>query len=232
MHIRYQKLIHRYTSSTEDTHQILNIPDWQIESGEQILIRGVSGSGKTTLFNITAGLMKPTAGTVWFDDQSLYSLPEAKRDRFRAQHIGYVFQTHLLMTTLSALENVVMPVAFANQTPPSTWDSQARKFLERVGLGDHLDYLPAKMSTGQRMRVTVARALVTHPKIILADEPTASLDSESANAVMDLIQEICQESGATLLVSSHDPALSMRFSNRLSLQNGTLAHEEQIHHGL
>jgi len=228
MRIRYQKLIHTYSSPSSEPRQILDIPEWEIGPGQQILIRGVSGSGKTTLFNITAGLMQPTSGTIWFDDTSLYSLPEAKRDQFRARHIGYVFQTHYLLNTLSAIENVVMPLAFAKQSPKTDWKPQAKQFLQRVGLGNHLDYLPAKMSTGQRMRVAVARALVSKPDLILADEPTASLDESSANQVMDLIQEICKETDATLLVSSHDPALYDRFINIMDLHNGKLELEEQI----
>ncbi len=228
MKIRYSQLIHQYPSPSAEPRKVLDISDWTIDEGEQLLIRGISGSGKTTLFNITAGLMQPTSGMVWFDNTNLYDLAEAKRDQFRAQHIGYVFQTHYLMNTLTAIDNVIMPLAFAKTQPKSAWRSIAQPLLERVGLGDHLNYLPAKLSTGQRMRVAVARALVSKPSLILADEPTASLDETSATSVMDLLQDICNETNATLLVNSHDPSIYDRFTSIVNLSHGKLAFEGTV----
>lgn len=222
MQIKLDKLTHTYNQPSTMAREVLNIPQWAIGAGEQILVRGVSGSGKTTLFNIVAGLLKPTTGTVTYGDTSVYTLSEAQRDRFRAQHIGYIFQTHYLLNTLSALENVEMPMAFAKRIPQSQWRSTARDLLTQVGLGEHLNHRPSQLSTGQRMRVAVVRALVNQPRVVLADEPTASLDEDSATTVMDLIQETCVANNAILLVSSHDPALTDRFATVVNLTAGEL----------
>ena len=226
MQITFENLIHIYKSPTAEAHKVLDIPQWCIHPGDQILVRGVSGSGKTTLFNIAAGLMHPTEGTVWYDKTSLYGMSEALRDRFRAQNIGYIFQTHYLLNTLTAIENVIMPIAFAGETPRSQWHQTAQQLLEPVGLADFANYRPAQLSTGQRMRVAVARALANHPGLILADEPTASLDQASAEAVMDFIQATCEAHQATLLVASHDPALLDRFDQVANLQSGHLSFTE------
>lgn len=222
MRIKFEKITHHYQSSTHSSRQVINISHWEIDTGEQILVRGVSGSGKTTLFNITAGLLQPTTGMVYYDATSMFSLSEAQRDRFRAQHIGYIFQTHYLLNTLNALENVVMPMAFAKILPKSQWHERATDLLSQVGLGDFLYHRPAQLSTGQRMRVAVVRALVNKPHVVLADEPTASLDAESAETVMELIQSTCSLNNAILLVSSHDPALTSRFKTVINLDAGAL----------
>ena len=227
MIIRLQGVSHTYKTPTGDARIVLRLDDWTLTSGDQVLLRGVSGSGKTTLFNIAAGLLRPTQGAVWFDQTSLYKLPEQTRDRFRARMIGYIFQTHHLLPQLSALENVVMPMAFARKTAPKTWRPDAARLLERVGLGDYVDYHPAQLSTGQRLRAAVARALATQPPLVLADEPTAALDPENSQLVIDLLETVCRENNAILLVASHDPALSARFTQEVHLQAGRLSGDIQ-----
>jgi putative ABC transport system ATP-binding protein len=182
----------------------------------------VSGSGKTTLLNILAGLLTPTRGEVHLDETALFRLSEAGRDRFRAQHVGYVFQNHNLLNALTALENVIMPMMFAAKLPPQQRRPRARRLLEVIGLGDAANRHPAQLSAGQRMRVAVARALANRPEIMLADEPTAALDQDSAHVVMDLIQQTCREEGASLLVASHDPALACRFDAVVHLRAGSI----------
>ena len=226
MDLHFQTLKHIYRSPAAEARPVLDIPNWRIPNGAQILLKGVSGSGKTTLFNIAAGLMHPTEGQVLYGEQSLYALPEAKRDRFRAQHIGYVFQNHYLLPTLTALENVMMPLAFAN-VPRKQWRGRAGEMLDRMGLIDHLHYHPAKLSTGQRLRVAIARALVNNPAVLLADEPTAALDTDAAEGVMDTIQSICRTNNAILVVASHDPALDKRFNTLVHLANHVLTIEER-----
>jgi ABC-type lipoprotein export system ATPase subunit len=218
----FKNLKHVYKSPAGDARLILDIPEWTIPTGSQILLKGVSGSGKTTLFNITAGLLHPTEGEVRYGSQSLYALSEAKRDRFRAQHTGYVFQNHYLLPTLTALENVVMPLAFANNLPRKQWRPKASEILTQLGLEEHLHYHPAKLSTGQRLRVAIARAMVSQPKVLLADEPTAALDSDSAITVMDRMQEVCRTHQSILIVASHDPALESRFDTIAHLANHTV----------
>jgi ABC-type lipoprotein export system ATPase subunit len=194
------------------------IEQWCIEGGQQVLMRGVSGSGKTTLLNIMAGLLQPSSGEVYLGEQGLYQLAEAERDRFRAGQIGYAFQNHLLLPAWSALENVMLPLRFAGRFPEREWRSRATALLEQVGLGAYLDYRPRQLSTGQRLRVGIARALVNQPALVLADEPTAALDASAGEAVIRLLQGVCAESGATLILASHDPALDAYFPLQLQVQ--------------
>lgn len=223
MILKLQNLVHIYKSPASVDRRVLDIPQWELAAGQQMLLRGVSGSGKTTLFNIISGLLVPTEGDVWLDQQSLYQLDSAQRDRFRAQTIGYIFQTHHLLAPLTALENVVMPMAFARKYPRSEWKKRAQTLLDRVELADYGRYRPAQMSTGQRLRVAVARALANQPPLLLADEPTAALDSAAVNTVMDLIQQTCRENNTTLIVASHDPALNDRFAVTAHLEAGHLS---------
>lgn len=222
MSIHIDHLTHTYRSAAADERPVLDIERWHIEPGEQILLRGVSGSGKTTLFNVMTGLLQPTQGQVWYDDLSLYSLSEAERDRFRARNIGYIFQNHFLLETMTAAENVEMPLAFARQSAPAQRQRRAQELLGQVGLAERLTYYPRQLSTGQRMRVAIARALANQPKVLFADEPTAALDETSSETAMNLIQATCRENNAILIVASHDPALTQRLSAIVDLQAGQI----------
>lgn len=222
MHIRIENLRHVYTSNGLEPRRILDIEEWNFAPGAQVLLRGISGSGKTTLLNILAGLLAPTSGTVWFDQQSLYALREDQRDDLRAFWVGYVFQMHFLVPTLSALENLEMPLIFSGKARGYQQRKLAQEMLNKVGLLPLRHHRPAQLSTGQRQRIAVARALIHQPQLILADEPTAALDQEASLLVMDLLQRSCQELGATLIVASHDPALNPRFSQIIDLQSGAL----------
>lgn len=227
MTLRLTALRHVYRSPAGDERPVLAIDHLELAAGSQALLRGVSGSGKTTLFNIVAGLLHPTAGQVAIADQDLYALGEAARDRFRARRIGYVFQNHHLLPHLTAHENVVMPLAFARALPRRAWAARADELLAAVGLAGEARYRPPQLSTGQRLRVAVARALANQPAVLLADEPTAALDADSAEQVMAFIQRTCAENHALLVVASHDPALSQRFPCTLHLRAGSLFHEAQ-----
>lgn len=227
MPITLENLTQVYRSPSGEPRPVLDIPAWHIGSGQHVLLRGVSGSGKTSLFNIMTGLLKPTGGRVLYDDLPLYSLPEAARDRFRAVNIGYIFQSHFLLSTLTAVQNVEMPMAFARGIPAAERRKRSRELLDRLGLADHFNDYPQQLSTGQRMRVAVARALANRPHAVFADEPTAALDADSAVQVMDLIRETCTASGAILLVASHDPALASYFSHYADLKAGHLTLSER-----
>jgi putative ABC transport system ATP-binding protein len=223
MKIEVTGLHYTYPATQLEAHKVLAIDAWGIESGSHILLRGISGSGKTTLLNVLAGLLPPAAGAVQLDDTLLYALSEARRDRFRAANIGYVFQTHLLVPVLNVLENVMMPLIFAGQSRRAEQGRLAHDMLARVGLAAFARHYPKQLSTGQRLRVAVARALVSSPRLVLADEPTAALDPHNADAVMDLLHSQCRLSGATLLVASHDPAVEWRFDRVCTLAAGRLA---------
>jgi len=226
MSIKVENLVHIYGTDYADAQPVLDIPMWEVNPGEQYLLRGVSGSGKTTLFNIMTGLLQMTKGGIWYDDVSLYSMSEARRDQFRARNVGYIFQNHFLLDTMTAVDNVEMPMAFARKYPESEWRARSTELLGKLGLSDRLYYRPSQLSTGQRMRVAVARALVNQPRVVFADEPTASLDAKSGEQVMDLIQVTCRENNAMLIVASHDPALTKRFTLFADLNAGELSLNE------
>lgn len=221
-------LRHIYSGAGLEARTVLDIGSWSLDAGTQALLRGVSGSGKTTLFNIIAGMLRPTEGTVHISQQDVYALSEAARDRLRAARVGYIFQTHQLMPGFSALENLLMPMQFGAVIPPGDRKARARSLLQAVGLAEFGNHRPHQLSAGQRLRIAVARALVNHPKLVLADEPTAALDPANADRVMAFIQDTCHQDGAALIVASHDPALSTRFSMHVDLQAGLLSHASAV----
>jgi putative ABC transport system ATP-binding protein len=219
MDVAVAGLRHSYGGG-EAERTVLSIDGWTVASGSRWLLHGVSGSGKTTLLDILSGLLPPTEGEVSLDGRSLYAESEAERDRRRATSTGYIHQGFLLVPILSALENVEMPLVFGSRLTASVRRARARDALARVGLVDGTDRRPGQLSTGQRQRVAVARALVIEPRLVLADEPTAALDEESAATVIDVLTGDSHDRGTTLIVASHDPALRSRFDHRLVLEQG------------
>jgi ABC-type lipoprotein export system ATPase subunit len=230
MKICVEDLRQTYTARGVEPRTVLKIPDWTVARGTQVLLRGISGSGKTTLLNILVGLLPPTAGKIWLNDQLIYDLPEARRDQLRAQRVGYVFQIHLLVPTLTALENVEMPLVFGGQHTKAQRRQQAAALLDAVGLSDFHKHRPVQLSVGQRLRVSVARALVNRPALLLADEPTAALDRAAGETVMDLLQRLCRDAETTLIVASHDPTLETRFDQVVTLQNGAIVVDNSVGH--
>ena len=183
---------------------VLDVERFAVPAGRLTALTGRSGSGKTTLLNLIAGIALPTSGTVTVDDTDVAALPEARRDRFRARHIGYVFQTFNLLPALTAVENVMLAMMFSGVMPRSAHRARATDVLGRLGLGARLSHTPGRLSRGEQQRVAIARALVNDPPLILADEPCASLDARTARAVLDEFLTVCREGGKTLLVVSHD----------------------------
>jgi len=222
MDIQIERLRHAYVAPDLEARTVLDIDAWCAAAGEQVLLRGVSGSGKTTLLNILAGLLPPSVGTVRLGEHTLYTLRESERDRLRATTIGYIFQMHHLAPMLSTLENVEMPLVFGRTLRAGERRARARELLAAVGLSDFERHRPVQLSTGQRLRVAVARALAAQPNLVLADEPTAALDADAGEVVMDLLQATCHRYHATLIVASHDPALATRFDRIVDLYNGGL----------
>jgi len=190
----------------------------RIDDGEWIAIMGPSGSGKTTLINILGGLDSPTSGRAIVDGTDVGRLDEAGLTRFRAEKVGFVFQQFHLVPYLTALENVMLAQYFHSTTD----EKEARQSLERVGLGDRAEHLPLQLSGGEQQRVAVARALINHPKLILADEPTGNLDEVNEQIVLNLLRELHQE-GHTILMVTHAPSIGRLADRRIELAHGRLA---------
>lgn len=197
---------------------VLNIPHLEIADGGSTGLSGPSGSGKTTLLNIITGILTPSAGSVVVDGVDLASLSPRERDRFRAERVGYVFQAFNLIPPLTALENVLLPMGFAPRIPKRQRRSRARELLERVRLSHRLHHKPAELSHGEQQRVGIARAMANYPKLIVADEPTASLEPGLTQDIARLLVSVCQEQHATLLVASHDPSLLQHLARVKEMQ--------------
>ena len=195
----------------------LNGVSFRVEQGEWIAIMGPSGSGKTTLINILGGLDTPTSGRAIVDGVDVGRLDEAGLTRFRAEKIGFIFQQFHLVPYLTALENVMLAQYFHSTTD----ESEARAALERAGLGDRLDHVPGQLSGGEQQRVAVARALINHPKLILADEPTGNLDEANEEIVLGLLRELHAE-GRTILMVTHAPSIGGLADRRIELAHGRL----------
>lgn len=193
----------------ETRHVVVDVRAFELASGEQVALRGESGSGKTTFLHLIAGILTPDAGQIMLAGREVTALGEAARDRLRAETIGYIFQTFNLLQGHTVLENVELGMAFGRGVSRS----QAAALLRRVGLGDRLNHHPRQLSTGQQQRVAVARALANRPQLVLADEPTGNLDSRNARESLALVREVCRESGAALLLVSHDEAVLAQFEH-------------------
>jgi ABC-type lipoprotein export system ATPase subunit len=194
----------------------VDVPSLDLARGEQLLLTAGSGRGKSTLLHLVAGLMDPQEGTVSVAGQNMHQLSSAARDAFRGRSIGMIFQTFNLLHGFSAIENVMAALMFST-IPPREHRDRAAALLKHLGI-ERIDADPDRLSIGQQQRVAVARAVACDPVLVLADEPTASLDPENAATAISLIQDICREKNAALLCVSHDPAMAERFSRRESLQ--------------
>lgn len=194
---------------------IVNVASLDLARGEPLLLTGGSGRGKSTLLYLVAGLMDPTAGTIRVAGEDPATMHGAKRDLFRGRHVGMIFQTFNLLHGFSAVENVMAAMMFS-EIPRREHRPKAEALLRHLGI-DRVDAEPERLSVGQQQRIAVARAVACDPVLVLADEPTASLDPDNAAAAMDLIQSICREKNAALLCVSHDPAMAGRFERRASL---------------
>ena len=200
----------------------------QVASGESVAITGPSGSGKSTLLNIIGGLDYPTSGHVLLEGRDLSQLSDRELAMVRNHQIGFIFQLHHLLPQYTALENVLVPtLADANRSSEEA-EARARRLLERVGLGDRKSYRPGRLSGGERQRVAVVRSLINRPKLLLADEPTGSLDHTAADNLAQLLVELNQEEGVTLISVTHSSELAARMMRGLELSGGVLAPKERL----
>jgi ABC-type lipoprotein export system ATPase subunit len=206
----YTKNIH-FAYGTSAT---FSFPDVAVSSGQSLLITGGSGKGKTTLLHLLGGLLRPQSGEVFIEDTNIAILSEKKLDRFRGQHIGLVLQQAYFVASLSVLENVVLASWLATGKQAT---DKAKQLLEELGLKDQLTKLPAQLSIGQQQRVSIARALINEPKLLLADEPTSSLDDDNAYRVANMLTQLAKQYGTALIIVTHDQRLKDRFPNQISL---------------
>jgi len=210
-----------YRSPEGALQPVLDVSTFSLEAGEEVAIAGSSGSGKTTFLNVLAGIQRADGGRVLFEGTDLARLSESRRDRFRAENLGYVFQSFHLLEGYTALENVLLGMLFG----PGEDRAYARSLLEELGLGDRLGHRPSQLSIGQQQRVAVARALANRPRLVLADEPTGNLDPHHAGEALRMLRELCRAHGAALLVVSHDAEVLGAFERVVDFAelNGVLA---------
>lgn len=188
-----------------------------IENGEQVALVGPSGSGKTTLLHLISGLLTPTTGEIKFDEITISGMPETWRDTWRAKAVGYVFQRLNLLDSLNILDNLLVAMSFANVIPKKERKQWGSQLLAQVNLADKIGKFPHQLSMGEQQRVAVARAVINRPRLILADEPTASLDQDNSLLVLEMLRQFAKESGSILLVSTHDKQIMSQFERVCSL---------------
>ncbi|WP_353234730.1 ABC transporter ATP-binding protein [Diaphorobacter ruginosibacter] len=209
--------VHKSVSDSTGTLDILRDIDFRLMPGESAAIVGASGSGKSTLLSIIAGLDTPTRGTVRLGGQDLFALGEDERAALRGQEMGFVFQSFQLMGNLTALENVMLPLELSGDRNARV---RAREMLVRVGLGERLGHYPKVLSGGEQQRVALARAFVVQPAVLLADEPTGSLDFATGETIMQLMFELNREQGTTLVMVTHDRSIAARCGRRIVIEAG------------
>jgi lipoprotein-releasing system ATP-binding protein len=216
-----QQLGMTYTEGPNDV-EVLSDINLHIEKGERIAIVGASGSGKSTLLHLLGGLDLPTTGSVWVDGQELSKMSDKKRGLIRNQYLGFVYQFHHLLAEFTAVENVAMPLLIRGDDTKEA-KKKASELLEEIGLGHRLEHRPIELSGGERQRAAIARALVTEPNVVLADEPTGNLDENTAQGVFDMMMSLNQRIGTALVMVTHDTSLASKMDKRYHLESGTLS---------
>jgi len=220
--IASRQLAKRYKDGQLETPVLTNV-NLTVNAGDRIAIVGSSGSGKSTLLHLLGGLDEPTSGDIEVLGQSLADLSVRKLSKLRNQSLGFVYQFHHLLPEFSAVENVAMPLVIGGQKPAEA-KAAAEQLLEKVGLGHRLGHKPSELSGGERQRAALARALITRPACLLADEPTGNLDHRTAEGIFDLIMELNQQMNTALVIVTHDRQLAARMDTAYTLMDGELSH--------
>ena len=221
--IECRKLTRTYMRGTEEITPLRDL-DLDIDSGGFVALMGPSGSGKTTLLNLLAGIDRPTAGSLVIDGESIEKRSRSALARWRAEHVGYIFQLYNLVPVLTAYENIELPLLLQDLSRRERHDRVASA-MDAVGISDRHAHYPRQLSGGQEQRVAIARAIVTEPTILLADEPTGDLDRETGTAIMDLLARLNQEDGRTIIMVTHDPRTTNWAKTTLHLEKGQLVEE-------
>jgi putative ABC transport system ATP-binding protein len=225
--VRVQEVHKNFRRGSEQI-DVLKGLSLEVAQGEYLALMGPSGSGKTTLLNLIAGLDQPSAGEVWIGNELISEMSEGQLARWRTKHVGFVFQFYHLLSVLTAYENVELPLLLL----PLTAKERRRQVmiaLDAVSLSDRVSHRPGQLSGGQQQRVGIARAIVTDPTLIVADEPTGDLDSKSADEILSLLQELCKELDKTIIMVTHDPKAAQRAQRTLHLDKGQLVSETLLH---
>lgn len=215
-----QQLGMTYTEGPNDV-EVLHDINLNIESGERIAIVGASGSGKSTLLHLLGGLDLPTTGSVWIDGQEMSGVSDKRRGEIRNRYLGFVYQFHHLLPEFTAVENVAMPLLVRGDDSKQA-RQKAAKLLDDIGLGHRLQHRPIELSGGERQRAAIARALVTEPSVVLADEPTGNLDEKTAQVVFELMLELNTRVETSLVLVTHDTSLANKMDKRYHLEGGSL----------
>ncbi|ARB74655.1 lipoprotein-releasing ABC transporter ATP-binding protein LolD [Pasteurella multocida] len=223
-HLLHCQHITKYYQEGAQQTQVLKDVSFSMQAGELVAIVGSSGSGKSTLLHVLGGLDQPTSGEVFIQNQSLQKINANQLAQLRNQYLGFVYQFHHLMADFSALENVMMPMLIGKQNRSEAQD-RAEKMLTAVGLSHRISHRPSALSGGERQRVAIARSLVNHPALVLADEPTGNLDRKTTESIFDLIKQLNHEQNIAFLLVTHDLALAEKLSRRLVMQDGVLREE-------
>ncbi|HDR1055612.1 TPA: lipoprotein-releasing ABC transporter ATP-binding protein LolD [Pasteurella multocida] len=223
-HLLHCQHITKYYQEGSQQTQVLKDVSFSMQAGELVAIVGSSGSGKSTLLHLLGGLDQPTSGEVFIQNQSLQKINANQLAQLRNQYLGFVYQFHHLMADFSALENVMMPMLIGKQNKSEAQD-RAEKMLTAVGLSHRISHRPSALSGGERQRVAIARSLVNHPALVLADEPTGNLDRKTTESIFELIKQLNQEQNIAFLLVTHDLSLAEKLSRRLVMQDGVLREE-------
>jgi putative ABC transport system ATP-binding protein len=216
------KSVIKKVNTSEGELQILQPISFQVKPGESVAIIGASGSGKSTLLGLLAGLDEVSGGHIMLDGEALHDMDEEQRARLRGDKVGFIFQSFMLVQSLTAIENIMLPAEIAGLPEPR---KLAQKILEQVGLEHRASHFPNQLSGGEQQRVAIARAFITNPKILFADEPTGNLDSNNSTKVEDLLFDLNKDSNTTLVLVTHDDALAQRCQRQLRMHAGELSEE-------